>query len=109
MVLRKIPSFNSAHTNGYRALRYRCPLLFPQATGETCEHEQFLKGKGCQKEINDEPGGRARLLMDRTGPLYHAIYNQRMRLANASIARPKNLASNDHGSIMDALSRISIP
>ncbi len=34
-------------------------------------------GKGCQKEINDEPGGRARLLMDRTHPLYHAVYNQR--------------------------------
>ncbi len=75
--LRMHPTFHYAHTNGYRALRYRCPLLFPQATGETCEHEQFLKGKGCQKEINDEPGGRARLLMDRSTPLYKTIYNQR--------------------------------
>jgi hypothetical protein len=75
--LRMTPTFHYAHTNGYRALRYRCPLLVPQATGETCEHEQFLKGKGCQKEINDEPGGRARLLMDRTTPLYKAVYTQR--------------------------------
>ncbi len=41
--LRMIPTFHYAHTNGYRALRYRCPLLFPEATGQTCEHEQFRK------------------------------------------------------------------
>jgi len=75
--LRMVPTFHYAHTNGYRALRYRCPLLLPQATGQHCDHEQFLKGKGCQKEINDEPGGRARVLMDRTSPLYHAVYTQR--------------------------------
>jgi hypothetical protein len=75
--LRMHPIFSYAHTNGYRALRYRCPLLFPEATGQRCEHAQFLKGKGCQKDINDEPGGRARLLMDRSGPLYKAIYTQR--------------------------------
>ncbi|TMC24243.1 MAG: hypothetical protein E6J34_00825 [Chloroflexi bacterium] len=61
---------------GYRAQRYRCPLLFPEATGQTCEHEQFKKGPGCKKDINDEAGGRARLLMDRTHPLYHAVYTQ---------------------------------
>lgn len=75
--LRMHPTFRYAHTYGYSAQRYRCPLLFPHATGETCEHAQFLKGKGCQKDINDEPGGRARVLMDRTGPLYHAVYTQR--------------------------------
>ncbi len=75
--LRMSPTFHYAHTNGYRALRYRCPLLVPHATGQSCDHEQFLKGKGCQKEINDEPGGRARLLMDRTSPLYKAVYTQR--------------------------------
>jgi hypothetical protein len=75
--LRMIPTFHYAHPNGYRALRYRCPLLFPEATGQSCEHAQFLKGKGCQKDINDEPGGRARLLMDRTSPLYKAVYTQR--------------------------------
>lgn len=75
--LRMHPTMSFQHTNGYRARRYRCPLLFPFVTGQTCEHEQFLKGKGCQKDINDEPGGRARVLMDRTSPLYHAVYTQR--------------------------------
>ncbi len=75
--LRMHPTFRYAHTYGYAAQRYRCPLLFPSATGQTCEHEQFKKGRGCQKDINDEPGGRARVLMDRTSPLYHAVYNQR--------------------------------
>jgi hypothetical protein len=75
--LRMHPTFRYAHTNGYRAQRYRCPLLFPQACGQTCDHEQFKKGKGCQKDLNDEAGGRARLLMDRTSPIYHAVYNQR--------------------------------
>src|SRR5262249_49908312 len=75
--LRMHPTFCYAHTNGYRAERYRCPLLFPQDTGQTCDHEQFKKGKGCLKDINDEPGGRARVLLDRTSPLYHAVYDQR--------------------------------
>lgn len=75
--LRMTPTFRFAHSNGYQAQRYRCPFLFPHATGQTCEHEQFLKGKGCQKDINDEPGGRARVLMDRTSPLYQAVYTQR--------------------------------
>jgi Transposase DDE domain len=75
--LRMHPTFRYAHTNGYRAQRYRCPLLFPHETSQTCDHEQFKKGKGCQKEINDEAGGRARVLMDRTSPLYHAVYTQR--------------------------------
>src|SRR5436305_689062 len=59
--LRMIPTLDSAHPNGYRALRYRCPLLFPEVMGETCEHEQFKKGPGCKKDINDEAGGRARV------------------------------------------------
>ncbi|HEU5377413.1 MAG TPA: transposase [Ktedonobacteraceae bacterium] len=75
--LRMHPTFRYAHTYGYTAQRSRCPLLFPDATGQICEHEQFQKGKGCQKDINDEPGGRARVLMDRTSPLYHAVYAQR--------------------------------
>src|SRR5947209_8972164 len=75
--LRMHPLFCYAHSNGYRAQRYRCPLLFPQPTGETCAHEQFAKGPGCLKDINDEPGGRARVLMDRTSPLYKAVYTQR--------------------------------
>jgi len=75
--LRMHPTYRYAHTYGYAAQRYRCPLLFPEATGQTCNHEQFKKGHGCQKDLNDEPGGRARLLMDRSGPFYHAVYVQR--------------------------------
>lgn len=75
--LRMTPTFTFAHTHGYRALRYRCPLLFPQQTGQTCDHAQFLKGCGCVKDVNAELGGQMRLTVDRTGPLYHAIYRQR--------------------------------
>lgn len=62
---------------GYRTRRFGCPLLFPQATGETCDHEQFVKGKGCVKNINQEPGGLQRITLDRQSPLYRAVYTQR--------------------------------
>jgi hypothetical protein len=65
------------HTYGYRAQRFQCPLLFPEQTGQTCEHEQFAKGKGCVKDVNWERGGIQRVTLDRHGPLYHAIYTQR--------------------------------
>jgi hypothetical protein len=71
------PSFTFAHTNGYRAQRFRCPLLFPEPTEQTCDHEQFQKGKGCVKDCNMEKGGLMRSLLERDGPLYHAVYNQR--------------------------------
>ena len=65
------------HTKGYHAQRYRCPWLFPERTGETCEHEQFQKGKGCVKDINIEKGGLMRAMLDRSSPLYRAVYRQR--------------------------------
>ena len=65
------------HTNGYRAQRFRCPLLFPQPTGQCCDHTLFAKGKGCVKDVNWELGGRMRVTLDRDGPLYKGIYNQR--------------------------------
>jgi hypothetical protein len=65
------------HTNGYRAQRFQCPLLFPEKTGETCDHEQFVKGKGCVKDVNWERGGIQRVTLDRDSPLYQAIYTQR--------------------------------
>src|SRR5262245_36116122 len=65
------------HTNGYRAQRFRCPLLFPERTGQVCDHPQFLKGKGCVKDPNWEQGGLMRALLDRQSPLYQAIYTQR--------------------------------
>jgi hypothetical protein len=57
--------------------RFRCPLLFPQPTGQTCQHAQFAKAKGCVKDLNWEKGGLMRVLLDRTSPLYQAVYHQR--------------------------------
>ena len=75
--LRMQPAYQFDHPNGYRAQRYRCPLLFPEQTGATCQHEQFLKEKGCVKDVNVERGGQARITLDRASPLYQAIYTQR--------------------------------
>ena len=75
--LRMYPVFQFRHTNGFLAQRFRCPLLFPTRTGETCEHAQFSKAKGCVKDPNWQEGGLMRALLDRDGPLYHAVYNQR--------------------------------
>ena len=69
--------FLFTHTNGYRAQRFRCPLLFPQPTGEHCDHAQFAKGRGCVKDVNWELGGQMRVTLNRDGPLYHVVYNQR--------------------------------
>jgi hypothetical protein len=75
--LRMHPTYRYAHPYGYHAQRYRCPLLFPEPNGQTCEYAQFQKGTGCQKDINDEVGGRARVLLNRKSPLFRAVYNQR--------------------------------
>jgi hypothetical protein len=40
-------------------------------------NEQFAKGKGCLNDINIEAGGLMRALLDRSGPLYKAVYTQR--------------------------------
>ena len=71
------PTKQFHHTYGYRAQRFQCPLLFPEKTGMTCEHEQFAKGKGCVKDVNWERGGIQRVTLDRDGPLFHGLYNQR--------------------------------
>jgi hypothetical protein len=71
------PTYQFAHTRGYGAQRYRCPFLFPEPTGQTCNHEQFTKGKGCVKDMNIELGGQMRVTLDRSSPLYKAIYRQR--------------------------------
>ncbi len=71
------PTIRFNHTNGYRAQRFVCPLLFPHHTGETCDHEQFKKGKGCRKDPNFEAGGIMRVTLDRSSPLYKTIYRQR--------------------------------
>jgi hypothetical protein len=71
------PSYVFQHTRGYRAQRFRCPLLFPQASGACCDHEQFRKGKGCVKDLNLERGGLMRVQLDRKAESYRLIYNQR--------------------------------
>jgi hypothetical protein len=75
--LRMHPTYQFQHTKGYRAQRYRCPLLYPAPTGQTCDHKQFRKEKGCVKDINLEAGGLMRVTLDRESPLYKLIYNQR--------------------------------
>ena len=75
--LRMHPTYRFLHTKGYHAQRYRCPLLFPQRTGQTCAHEQFQKDKGCVKDINIEKGVLMRAMLDRSSPLYRAVYRQR--------------------------------
>jgi len=70
-------TYQFRHTNCYREQRYRCPLLYPAATGQTCDHEQFRQEKGCVKDINLEAGGLMRVTLDRESPLYKTIYNQR--------------------------------
>ncbi len=75
--LRMHPIFQFQHTNGFTAQRFRCPLLFPERTGEVCDHDQFAKGRGCVKDPNWEKGGLMRALLDRSGPLYHVVYTQR--------------------------------
>jgi hypothetical protein len=75
--LRMHPSFQFSHTYGYCSQRFCCPLLFPEVTGQTCDQAPFAKGKGCVKDLNWELGGQMRVTLDRDGPLYHAIYDQR--------------------------------
>ncbi len=71
------PTVPFHHTSGYRAQRFQCPLLFPHKTAHTCDHQQFAKGKGCVKDVNWELGGIQRVTLNRNGPLYHGLYNQR--------------------------------
>ena len=75
--LRMVPTVQFGHTYGYRAQRFRCPLLFPDKSEQTCDHPQFLKEKGCVKDLNWEQGGRMRVTLDRDSPLFKAVYRQR--------------------------------
>jgi hypothetical protein len=70
------PTSQFLHEDGYRAQRYRCPLLCPPPTGVTCDDARFARG-GCHKRINLEAGGRMRLALDRQTESYRAIYRQR--------------------------------
>lgn len=71
------PTYQFSHTYGYRAQRFRCPLLFPEKTGQSCEHEQFTKGPACVKGLNWEAGAQMRFTLDRNSLLYQLVYRQR--------------------------------
>ncbi|HVB59930.1 MAG TPA: transposase [Ktedonobacteraceae bacterium] len=75
--LRMVPQFPFAHTNGYSALRFRCPLVFPQPRDFTCRQPQFASGRGCVKDVNWEKGGLMRVLLNRDSPQYTTVYRQR--------------------------------
>ena len=76
--LRMHPTYSFAHSNGYRAQLYRCPLLFPTPQAQACcDHPQFQAAKGCVKHINIELGGLMRITLDRSAPLYQVLYAQR--------------------------------
>jgi hypothetical protein len=75
--LEMVPSYEYDHSNGYRAQILRCPLLFPDQSDQSCDHEQFSKGIGCVKQINIEAGGWMRVQLDRQSDAYKNIYRQR--------------------------------
>jgi hypothetical protein len=75
--LEMYPLYEFDHGDGYRAQELHCPLLAPAATGQACEHEQFVKGVGCVKYINITAGGKQRIELDRQGAAYKCIYRQR--------------------------------
>ena len=71
------PLYEFDHSDGYRAQELRCPLLWPSASGQNCDHEQFAKGVGCVKYINITAGGKMRIALDRQAEQYKRIYRQR--------------------------------
>ena len=75
--LAMVPTGSFLHPRGYQSQTFRCPLLVPVPTGETCSHPQFAKGPGCYKYPNMEGGGLMRVLLDRQSDEYKAIYRQR--------------------------------
>ncbi len=84
------------HEDGFRARDYACPLLKPVRTGATCPHPQFVKGPGCTKAINLEPGGLLRATLDRTADDFRTIYRRRTsaerinsQATDRGIERPK--------------------
>jgi hypothetical protein len=74
--LAMVPGRAFVHEDGFRAQDHRCPLRWPQRTGEACDHPQFATG-GCTKYVNVEPGGRMRAELDRTSEVYRELYRQR--------------------------------
>jgi hypothetical protein len=62
----------------HECARHVCPLLFPQATGQTCpiNHSRWPKG-GCVSTMPTSVGARVRHQLDRDSDIYKAVYKQR--------------------------------
>ncbi len=62
----------------HECARYACPLLHPQASGQSCpiNHKNWLK-KGCTTTLPTSPGARTRHELDREGSAYQEVYRQR--------------------------------
>jgi len=58
--------------------RYACPLLFPEATGDSCPiaHNNWPKG-GCLLTMATAQGARLRYQLDRESDAYKDLYKQR--------------------------------
>lgn len=58
--------------------RYVCPLLYPQATDQTCPvgHTQWPKG-GCTTTMSTSVGARLRYQLDRRSDAYQQVFKQR--------------------------------
>jgi len=58
--------------------KFRCPLLFPTATGAVCPiADAHFADAGCTTTIAQGPGSRIRHQLDRESPEYKALYAQR--------------------------------
>lgn len=62
----------------HECARHVCPLLFPQASGQTCpiNHSRWPKG-GCLTTLPTSIGARIRHQLDRGSDIYKAVYKQR--------------------------------
>jgi hypothetical protein len=67
------PTWRGTHRD-HAVQTYGCPLRSDPAA--TCADPRFATG-GCGKQINSEPGGMARALVDRSSPAYQTVYAQR--------------------------------
>lgn len=71
------PGVVYAHERGYPAQRYRCPLLHPSPSGQSCDHPAFAAGRGCTAVVNLSLGGQQRQTLDRQSTAYADLYRQR--------------------------------
>lgn len=78
MPLKFVYQDNTTAIIPYRRGKHVCPLLFPQANGQTCPvaHPNWSKG-GCTTTLAHTAGSRLRHQLDRESERYKQIYDQR--------------------------------